>query len=117
DCVMKGMHRAVGQQKLAAAWMTRLETKEDAPVIAGPCGIVLGVSGLPVLVQMAIRIRENFVVDGDDRAVQVVATVAEGPVASGIVEVSGTNEVGIFAGQAIDAQQCIGKAIGHVGYA
>src|SRR5439155_10644428 len=104
------------EHKVAAAGMTRLKTKDDPPVIGGPGGIVLGGHWLPVLIQMAIGVRGNLVVDGDDRAVDVVAAVGEGPVASGIGEVTGTKEVGVFAGQTLADDQRIGKAVGHVGY-
>ena len=88
--------------------MTGLEAEDDAPVITGPRGIVLGGHRLPVLIQMAIRVRGDPVVDRDDCAVDVVAAVGEGPVTSGIGEVTGTEEVGVFARQALADHQRVG---------
>src|SRR5262249_18601686 len=72
DVCLDEMLRPVGEHEVGASGMTRLETKGDAPVIGGPCSIVFGVHGLPVLVQMTIRIGRDLVVDRDDCAVEVV---------------------------------------------
>src|SRR5262249_484731 len=115
DVFLDKMHGTIREQKVRTPRMTGPEAKDDPPVIAGSRRIVRRLCRLPVLIQLAISIRTDLVVDGDDRAIDVVAAVAKGPVASGIGEVAGTGYVSVLAGQSLADHQRVGKAIRYVG--
>src|SRR5205085_10003299 len=106
---------AIGEDEVGPARVVRLEAEDDRPVVRGPGRIARHGRRVAAVVEMAVGVRDDLVVDRYDGAVDLVARVEAGPVASRVAEVAGPTKVGVLPGQGLADHDSVRGPVGYVG--